>query len=187
MDLNEKNHPWFAVQVRARYEKIVAHILENKGFEHLLPLYTVQRQRSDRTVGLQLPLFPGYLFCRLDLNSRLLPLFTTPGVVRLLGTGATPVPVDDSEIDALRTILKSGRAPRPWPMPKEGERVRIGAGPLRGVEGVLVSQKRNSRLIVSVTLLQRAVAVEVDPDSAFPIQSQPPLLAQPFYGGSVHA
>ena len=80
MDLNERNHPWFAVQVRARYEKVVAYILENKGFEHLLPLYTVQRQRSDRAVALQLPLFPGYLFCRLDLNSRLLPLFTTPGV-----------------------------------------------------------------------------------------------------------
>jgi transcription antitermination factor NusG len=187
MDHNERNHPWFAVQVRSRSEKIVAYILQNKGFEYLLPLYTVTRQRSDRTVGLQLPLFPGYLFCRLDLNSRLLPLFTTPGVVRLLGIGATPAPVDDSEIDALRAILKAGRAPRPWPMPKEGERVRIGAGPLRGVEGVLVSQKRNSRLVVSVTLLQRAVAVEVDPDSACPIQWQPPGMAKPCYGRMAHA
>src|SRR4051812_23329447 len=67
MDSTESNHPWFAVQVRPRFEKVVAHVLENKGFEHLLPLYSVSRQRSDRTVGLQLPLFPGYLFCRLDL------------------------------------------------------------------------------------------------------------------------
>src|SRR5260221_2166888 len=156
MDQNGRQYPWFAVQVRARSEKLVAYILQNKGFEHLLPLYSVRRQRSDRVVGIDLPLFPGYLFCRLDLTSRLLPLFTTPGVMRLLGVGSTPVPVDDSEIDAVRAILKSGHPARPWPMPTNGEAVRIEAGPLCGVAGVLVGQKKNSRLVGSVTLLQRA-------------------------------
>src|SRR5262249_54188687 len=99
MTQNETHHhPWFAVQVRARSEKLVAYVLQNKGFEFLLPLYNVNRLRSDRVIGLQLPLFPGYLFCRLDLTNRLLPLFTTPGVMRLLGVGQKPMPVDDSEI-----------------------------------------------------------------------------------------
>jgi transcription antitermination factor NusG len=169
MDQSERQHPWFAVQVRARSEKFVAQVLQNKGFEHLLPLYNVNRQRADRVVGLQLPLFPGYLFCRLDLNSRLLSLFTTPGVVRLLGFGPTPSPVDDSEIDAIRTILKSGRGARPWPMPRQGERVYIEAGPLSGLEGVLIGEKKNSRLVVSVTLLQRAMSVEIDAEAARPI------------------
>src|SRR3989442_998839 len=173
MEHNERTHPWFAVQVRARSEKIVAYILQNKGFEHLLPLYTVKRQRSDRTVGIQVPLFPGYLFCRLDLNSRLLPLFTTPGVLRLLGIVQTPAPVDDSGIDAIRAILKAGRATRPSPLPKQGERVRIEGGPLCGVEGVLVGKRKNSRLIVSVSLLQRAISVEIDADSARPVRARP--------------
>src|SRR6266550_3392438 len=82
IDQSKKDSPWFAVQVRARSEKLVASILENKGFENLLPVYKIKRQRSDRVLAIELPLFPGYLFCRLDLTRRLLPLFTTPGVVR---------------------------------------------------------------------------------------------------------
>src|SRR5947208_14500795 len=164
MDQNEKDSPWFAVQVRARSEKLVSSILDNKGFENLLPVYRTTRQRSDRVLGIELPLFPGYLFCRLDLTRRLLPLFTTPGVVRLLGAGNTPMPVDDSEIDAVRAIVKAGRCPRPWPMPQKGQRVRIEAGPLTGVEGILVGQRKKCRLVVSVTLLKRAVSVEVDED-----------------------
>jgi transcription antitermination factor NusG len=151
MDLTQNPLPWFAVQVRARSEKLVAYILQNKGYEHLLPLYSVKRQRSDRVIGIQLPLFPGYLFCRLDLTTRLLPLFTTPGVLRILGVGPTPSPVDDSEMNAILAILKTGRPTRPWPMPVDGEQVRIEAGPLCGVQGILVGHKKNSRLVVSVT------------------------------------
>jgi transcription antitermination factor NusG len=183
MSETRKHHPWYAVQVRARSEKLVGFILRNKGFEPLLPLYTVRRRRADRTVDLDLPLFPGYLFCRLDLSSRLLPLFTTPGVLRLVGAGSIPAPVEDHEIDAIQAILKEGRAPLPCPIPKEGERVIIGHGPLTGVEGVLVGQKKNSRLVVSVTLLQRAVSVEVDPGSTLPVSSP----AQPVLRSAVNA
>jgi transcription antitermination factor NusG len=171
--------PWFAIQVRPRAEKLVAYILENKGFEGLLPVYSVHRQRSDRVVEIELPLFPGYLFCRLDLTRRLLPLFTIPGVVRLLGVGQTPLPIDDKEIEAVRTILKSGCAALPWPMPKEGERVCIENGPLRGLEGVLVGKKKDTRLVVSVTLLQRSISVEIDADSVRPVSWGRPLIAEP--------
>jgi transcription antitermination factor NusG len=181
MDQCERQHPWFAVQVRARSEKLVSHVLQNKGFEHLLPLYSVKRRRADRVVGLELPLFPGYLFCRLDLNIRLLSLFTTPGVVRLLGVGPKPSPVDDCEIDAIRTILKSGLGARPWPMPRQGDRVYIEAGPLCGLEGVLVGTRKNSRLVVSVTLLQRALSVEIDAETARPISARH-TAAGPYFG-----
>src|SRR3954467_12670924 len=134
MDQNEKDSPWFAVQVRARSEKLVSSILENKGFENLLPVYRTTRQRSDRVLGIELPLFPGYLFCRLDLTRRLLPLFTTPGVMRVLGSGNTPIPVDDSEMDAILAVVKAGRYPRPWPIPQKGQGVRRKAGPLSGIE-----------------------------------------------------
>lgn len=166
----ERRHSWFAVQVRTRSEKLVASILQNKGFEYLFPFYLVNRQRTDRVVSIEVPLFPGYLFCRLDLSSRLLSLFTTPGVVRLLGVGPTPTPVEESEIEAIQAILKAGKAARPWPMPKEGDRVRIEAGPLYGVEGVIIGTKKNCRLVVSVTLLQRAISVEIDEDSASPVR-----------------
>jgi len=178
MDQAQTLLPWFAIQVRVRSEKLVANILQNKGFEALLPLYTVNRQRSDRVVGLELPLFPSYLFCRLDLTRRLLPLFTTPGVLKVLGTGQTPLPVDEKEIEAIRTILKSGCPAVPWPMPNEGERVRIESGPLCGLEGVLVGKKKDSRLVVSVTLLQRSISVEIDADCVRPLSLRR-LVARP--------
>lgn len=166
--------PWYAVQVRPRYEKLVAGVLENKGFESFLPLYLAERRRSDRMVVLQQPVFPGYLFCRLDLRSRILPLFTTPGVVRLVGCGRDPVEVSEPEVSAVRRIVESGLAACPWPMPKIGEMVMLESGPLAGLEGRLVSMKKRHRLVVSVALLQRAVAVEVDEDAVRPLGRQRP-------------
>jgi transcription antitermination factor NusG len=165
--------PWFALQVRPRYEKLVALVLENKGFSHYLPLYTSDHRWSDRNVEVELPLFPGYLFCRLDLKHRILPVLTTPGVIKILGVGHSPVSVDEAEIHSVQDVLRSGLAVRPWPMPRVGERVVVEAGPLRGVEGVLTSVKNKTRLIVSVSLLQRGVAVEVDAQWARPINKAP--------------
>ena len=170
-----------------RAEKTLARKFMDRSTPFFLPLYQREWRNRGRLFRSHLPLFPGYLFCRLDLNTRLLPLFTTPGVVRLLGVGQTPLPVDDCEIDAIRAVLKTSRATRPWPMPKAGERVRIEAGPLCGVEGILVGQKRNSRLVVSVTLLQRAIAVEVDADTARPVQSIRPVSVRSMSGNSANA
>jgi len=159
--------PWFALEIRARHEKFVAAALFGKGFEVFLPLYLCKRRWSDRIKEIELPLLPGYLFCRFDPQNRL-PILVTPGVRQVVGTAKTPVPVDESEIAALQSIVVSRLQARPWPFLQVGQRVRIEQGPLSGVEGILLDSQKRERLVVSVTLLQRSVAVEIDGDWAVP-------------------
>jgi len=156
---------WFAVQVKARREKLVQLQLQRKDYECFLPLYTTKRLGYDRVRQHELPLFPGYLFCRLDPVKRL-PVLITPGVMQIVGVAKEPVPIDDGEIAAIHCILLSGLAARPCPyqLLQVGQRVRIEHGPLSGLEGILIRFKNHQRLIVSVTLLQRSVAVEIDND-----------------------
>ena len=159
---------WFALLVKSQYEKSVASALDGKGYEQLLPLYSVRHRWSDRIKQLSRPLFPGYVFCRFDLNKRL-GILVTPGVLQVVGAGKVPLPVDDREISAVRSIVKSGLQAEPWPFLRVGQRVRIERGSLEGVEGILLAIKKPYRLIVSVTLLQRSVAVELDQDWATPV------------------
>jgi len=154
--------PWFALQTRPRWEKYVTQALEGKGFEPFLPLYNCRRRWSDRIKELELPLFAGYVFCRLNLEDRRLPVLTTPGVRQIMGIGRTPVPIPDSEIEAIRAIMASGLAAKPWPSIRVGQRVRIRAGSLAGIEGVYSASRKHFRLVVTVELLRRSVAVEVD-------------------------
>lgn len=107
------------------------------------------------------PLFPGYLFCRFDFQSRR-PVVTTPGVIQIVGFGRVATPLADEEIKALQVAVSSGVAKQPWPFLELGEKVEIESGPLRGLEGVLLEFKGNRRLILSVSLLRRSVAVEID-------------------------
>lgn len=136
--------------------------LEGKGFEAFLPAYTSRRRWSDRIKELELPLFAGYLFCRMSLEERRLPVLTTPGVRQIVGIGGTPTAVPEGEIDAVRAIVTSGLATRPWPFVEVGDRVRLRGGSLDGVEGILVATKTHHRLVVSVEILRRSVAVEID-------------------------
>lgn len=152
---------WYALLVRSRHEKLVNQILSQKGYEAFLPLYRVRRRWSDRTKQVELPLFPCYVFCRYD-ASRSLPILTTAGVLRAVGFGRGPEPVDECEIGAIRTIAESRLAFEPWQFIQAGERVRIDDGCLRGVEGYLVGARGRDRLVVSITLLQRSCAVEID-------------------------
>lgn len=156
--------PWFALQVRARYEQRVADHLDGKGYELFLPLYKCRKRWSDRIKEVEAPLFPGYLFCRLNPQDRL-PLLKTPGVIQVVGSHRTPTAVDEHEIEAIQAMVASGIPNQPWPFLATGDRVRIESGPLSGLEGILVEFKGNHRLVLSVTLLQRSVAVEID--SAF--------------------
>jgi transcription antitermination factor NusG len=160
-EFEERHFPWFALQVRARHEKNIVEMLRGKGYDPFLPLYKCRRRWSNRYKLLELPLFPGYLFCQFDVHNRL-PILKTPGVILVLGIGRTPVPIDNTEIDAVRTIVDSGLQSQPWPFLQIGARLRIEHGALSGLEGILLGPRGRHRLIVSVTLLQRSVAVEVD-------------------------
>ncbi len=153
--------PWFAVQVRSRQEASVANQLKGQGYERFLPLYKLRKRWSDRIKEVEAPLFPGYLFCRFNPQDRL-PILKTPGVIQIVGFQNGPVAVDESEIRSLQTLVAAGVPHQPWPFLAAGDRVRIESGPLLGVEGILTEVKRSHRLILSVTLLQRSVAVEID-------------------------
>jgi len=163
------NLSWYAVQIQSRLGNVASATLRGKGYEEFLPLYRFRRRWSDRIKELELPLFPGYLFCRIDVSDRLLPILTTPGVIGIVGAGKTPVPVDDEEIEAIRAILRSGLAVQPWPFLRVGSKVYIEGGPLAGVEGIITNMDKVYRLIVSVNLLQRSVAVEIERAWARPI------------------
>ena len=162
---------WFAIRVKSRAEKLVASIARNKGFEQFLPLYRTRRRWSDRYKSLELPLFPGYVFCRLDPNDRL-PLLTIPGVLHLVGIGRVPIPIDPAEMAAVRAAVASGLGTEPFPFLTVGQRVRLEDGPLAGMEGLLTEVHKQHRLVVSLTLLQRSVAVQIERDWVRPL---PPI------------
>jgi transcription termination/antitermination protein NusG len=164
------NQLWYALQVRARCEKVVASTLASKGYEGYLPLYSQRNRWSDRIKEIQLPLFAGYLFCRFDVNKRL-PILVTPGVMRVVGIGGTPYPVEEHEIQALQAITLSQLQAEPWSYLNIGQKVRIELGSLAGVEGILAGVKGSSKLVVSVSLLKRSVAVEIDESWVVPVRS----------------
>lgn len=154
-------YPWFALQVRVRHESCVAEYLRGQGYEWFLPLYKSRKRWSDRIKEIQAPLFPGYLFCRFNQHDRL-PILKTPGVIQIVGFNRVPAAVEESEISALQTLMAAGVPNRPCPFLEIGDKVRIESGPLRGLEGILLDLKGHHRLVLSVTLLQRSVAVEID-------------------------
>ena len=152
---------WYALQTRAQHEKIVAQSLAGKGYEEFLPLYRFRRRWSDRIKELELPLFPGYVFCRFDLEQRL-PILVTPGVYHIVGIGKTPWPVEEDEIATIQSLVRTGLPTEPCQFLRVGQQVRIDSGPLEGLKGLLLTIQKPYRLVVSVTLLQRSVAVEID-------------------------
>lgn len=161
-------YPWFALRIRSRFEKTTSTVLRSKGFEDFSPLYRSRRNWSDRVKEIELPLFPGYLFCRFNPLDRF-PVLSTPGVVSVVGIGKVPQPVEEHEIEQIQSILASGIPAQPWPFLTIGQKVRISNGSLAGLEGLLVNIKNGFRLVVSVTLLQRSVAVEIDRESVEPV------------------
>jgi len=163
-------YPWFALQVRMRHEALVTDHLSGKGYEWFLPLYKCRKRWSDRVKETELPLFPGYLFCRFNPQDRL-PILKTPGVTQIVGYNRIPVAVDENEIEAIRALVTSGVPNFPCAYLDVGSRVRIESGALRGIEGILTDLKGKRRLVLSVTLLQRSVAVEIDSDAVSVIHS----------------
>lgn len=152
---------WYAAYTCANHEKRVAAELGARDVEHFLPLYGSVRRWKDRRVTLDLPLFPGYVFVRLALCERLRAL-QIPSVVRLVGCGGLPTALPDTEIEIMRSGLSQSLCAEPHPFLAVGRRVRITAGPFAGLEGILKRKKSNLRVVVSLGLIQRSVAVDVD-------------------------
>jgi transcription antitermination factor NusG len=165
---HNESEQWFALYVRSHFERAVEQCLKGKGYQAFSPFYQTIRKRSGRTKMLDVPLFSGYVFCCFNPHKRL-PILTTPGIVHILGPGNVPEPVKLSEIRSIQTVAESGQPVQPWPFLQQGQKIRIEAGPLAGTEGTLLRVKNKLQLVVSVELLRRSMAVEVDQELVRPL------------------
>lgn len=152
---------WFALQTKPTFEQTVSKALEMKGFTAFVPTYKEPREWSDRVKLLDVPLFPGYVFWRHD-GTRTLPALTTPGVRSIVSFGRVPAEIPDFEIESVRRFINSHLNVKPWPFLHLGQTVRVEKGPLAGVNGILQEFKGSYRVVVSISLLQRSIAAEVD-------------------------
>jgi len=166
-----ENSCWWAVYTRHQHEKTVARMLAGKGIEVFLPLYESNRRWKDRNKLVSLPLFPCYLFVRGG-HDRRLPVVSTPGVHMVLTNGENVATVPEAEIQAIRRTVEAAVHVEPHAFLKCGERVRVKAGPLEGVEGILVRMKNQSRLVLSVDMLAKSVGVEIDAADVEPAMQQ---------------
>jgi len=159
------HYPWFALHIKSNLEKISATILESKGLPVYYPSFKSRKRWSDRVKEIEVPLFAGYVFCRFDPEDRL-PILKTHGVLSIVGVAGVPAPVAEEEIQSVQKLVQSGLAAGPWPFVRTGQRVIIERGPLAGSEGILVQVKSQYRVVVSISLLQRSVAAEIDIEMA---------------------
>lgn len=152
---------WYAASTRANHEKNAAEHLAARSVEHFLPLYESVRRWKDRRVRLQMPLFPGYVFVHISLRDRL-QVLQIPSVASLVSFNGIPAALSETEIETLKAGLEHGVHALPHPYLKAGKRVRITTGPLEGLEGIVVREKNPLRFVISLDLIQRSVAVEID-------------------------
>ena len=164
---------WYALQVYTGKEKWVTAALQERGNEALLLLYTVVQQWSDRRMPVDRAVFPGYVFCRFDVRRRA-SILASPGVLRIVSLGRTPAPLEPGEIASLLRIADTGCSVAPVPFFKGGQWVAIRGGSLDGVTGRVASIRKGLRVVVSISLLERAVSLEVDATRLEPLSAKSP-------------
>jgi transcription antitermination factor NusG len=152
---------WYALYTCANHEKHVAAELHVRSVEHFLPLYSSVRRWKDRRVTLDLPLFPGYVFVSVALRDRL-QVLQIPSVVRFVAFNGVPTALPNYEMEILQTGLSQQLAAGPHPFLTAGRRVRMRSGPLAGIRGILLRRRGKTRFVVSVELIMRSMAVEID-------------------------
>jgi len=166
---------WFAVYTTCRHEKRVAQHLQQREIDHFLPIYRTQHRWKDGSrVMVDLPLFPGYVFVRIN-ASRRVGVLEVPGVVSMIGAGSRPAPLPDFEVDALRAGLDPMKA-EPHPLVTAGRRVRIKTGALTGVEGIVIRKKSGFRVVLTLSLLMQSIAIEVDGDDVELVDASSPVM-----------
>lgn len=167
-DFGLADSPWYAAYTCPRHEKYVAQQLVNRRIGSFLPLYSSVRRWKDRRKRIDLPLFPGYVFVQMTERNRL-DILRLPGVVQLVCFQGKPAAIAPAEIKALRRGTTGSVVVQPHPYLKEGRRVRIVSGPMTGTEGIFVRRKHQTRLVISISLIQRSVAMEIGEADVEPI------------------
>jgi transcription antitermination factor NusG len=164
--------PWFAIQTRPKNEEKVDYLLRQKNYKCFLPTYRQRRRWSDRVVEVELPLFPMYVFCQFG-PSVIGKAISTPGITRIVGFGGQPAEVATEEVEALQLLAQSNLLREPWSYIPNGTLVQVETGPLAGASGTLCSSTDRQRLVISVTLLQRSVAVQLDENTVVSVIEGP--------------
>jgi transcription antitermination factor NusG len=165
---------WFAIYVKPKTEKSVAAALRLKGYEEFLPMYRCRQKLRKKPLMCEAPLFPNYVFCRLN-SETYGPIVTTPGVVRIVGFGGRPFPLEELEIRSIQSLIYAKMEPTPCPYLAVGEFIYVKEGPLMGTSGWITRIGNKARLVVSISLLQRSVAVELDSSLVQPVSSPMPI------------
>ena len=169
---------WFAIRVKSNRERVAADALNARNLEVCLPVYREHRNSRNRARTVELPLFSGYVFSRFDARDRL-PILTVPGVVHIVGFGNDPQPVDPREMASVFALVQTGLPAVPHPYLNVGNRIQLRFGPLRGVEGVVLAHKNETKLVMSVSLLQRSIAVDVEREWVDGLLRRQPVFHQP--------
>jgi transcription antitermination factor NusG len=165
-ELHGQLHPWYAVKVRTGGELSTLVVLQNRGFDPYCPTHKEKRRYSDRVKAVDTPIFPGYLFCRFDVQKRA-PILSCPGVQHIVGIAGAPLPVPEEEIRNVRRVIEAGGTARQFF--KKGQQVCVTHGPLAGVEGLLVTDQKGDRLVVSIGLLTRSASLYINKNDVSPV------------------
>lgn len=163
------HHHWYAIYTRSRHEKTVAEQLGRRSIDHFLPLYETVRKWKNGRFKVHLPLFPGYLFVQITLQDRL-KVLQVPGVVSLVGFNGVPAALPNADVETIRDALSKGMQAQPHRYLKVGSRVRIRSGAFEGMQGILLRRKGQLRVVISVDLIMRSIAIDVDAGEVEPIK-----------------
>jgi transcription antitermination factor NusG len=172
MHLDSFDGEWCAVNVRYQHEFKAAQFLAESGYEVFAPSHTTRRRWSDRWKEIQLPLFAGYIFCRIKASGTT-SILRTHGVIRILTTGKTPSIIPEDEIRAIQAAVQSGYNIQPCDYVEIGSRVRISGGPFDGIEGIVESHRNHNRLVLSVELIRGSVVVDLGDYVPLPAPQSP--------------
>jgi transcription antitermination factor NusG len=152
---------WYALYTNPRHEKVVARQLKERCVENFLPLYRTWHRWKDRRKQVDLALFPGYVFVKIEEQNKL-QVLKTPGAVNLVSFNGKLAVLPEPEIQALRNALDNEVCAEPYPFLRVGRKVRVVRGPMAGAEGLLARKKDKYRVVISVEVLMRSVALEID-------------------------
>jgi transcription antitermination factor NusG len=167
MSMTREHMQWYALRVRSNQERIAEAVLNEKGYHSFLPLHRSTRRWSDRTKVIHQPVFPGYLFCEFDVTQRE-PVVTVGSVIQVVGFGQGPTPVDATELEQVRAAIGSGMPITPCGHFEKGQPVQVQEGPLAGLKGAFVRYHGVNRLVLTVSLIQRSILVELDAFGVIP-------------------
>jgi len=165
-----KRPAWYALYTRSRFEKKMLGELSDRNIEVFLPMREVLSRWKDRRKKIWIPLFPGYIFVHhVNTPENRFRVLNLPGAVRFVGLQGKAEPVPDEQIEYVRRFLEASIAVDSYPYIRVGSRVEVIAGPLKGIQGILVEKRGKFRFVVQVDLIQQAISVEIDASDIRPL------------------